>query len=77
MLIETNKLRELLAVNKGYGEKAEEANACFEGALSVVERVARSTGLVESRAPVVLVYNGGSLLSREEIMAAHKFAAKK
>ena len=76
MLIETNKLRELLTVNKEYGEQADEVNACFEGALSVIERVARSTGLVESRAPVVLVYNGESVLSRGEIEAAHRFAVK-
>ena len=77
MLIETNKLRELLAANREFGgEEAREHQERFESALYIVERVARSTGLLESRAPVVLVYNGESVLSRGEIEAAHRFAVK-
>ncbi|MDD5649740.1 MAG: hypothetical protein PHF86_04870 [Candidatus Nanoarchaeia archaeon] len=75
MLIETKKLRELLAVNKEFGrEEARLYQERFEKALHVVECVAYNTGLEEDRAPVVIVYKEESILSREEIEAAHRFA---
>jgi hypothetical protein len=75
MLIETTRLYRLLNANRAYGEGVESQRR-FESALGLVEQVAMRTGMEES-APVVIVYNGEPLLSREEVAAAHSFAEKR
>lgn len=80
MLIDTDKLHELLVVNRRHAngdEKVLRSADRFASALYVVEQVAQRTGLVE-RARVV-VHAGGVevLLSKDEVEVARRFTMKK